>query len=354
MGWKGSMIIIQDPGNVRDDKKLLSALGLDNYTFSEETLLDECLYPDDNSINIGYFNNTIIICDGFQIIDDFINDVTTYKERQLISIYPESEILSIAFLSTTNFHGYSLIDKGHKVRVKAIDADNGKILDGGEFLSEEIVLYNKGFVDGNTMYWSYEDLPDDKFEENQLLEDFSFEVAKRLLGVRIDADEGDQLLFETPFKKYLPSNQLVSSNISSMRGKWTGYYEYGPLYGDELYGKKVAFNLDLSDIDDGTFEGECQDLEGVGSQKGFAKISGFINDNFISFTKEYVSAWMVDETSEELTDHKVLNSQLAYKGTYNSFKHEFTGEWEINSNIKFPDGSSSEQIDYGIWSMKRG
>lgn len=108
MGLNASMIIIQNPENFSDEQILLSSLGLDNYKFVEQTVLDECIYPSDESISIGYYNNSIIICDGFKLIDAFITDVITYKERQLISIFPESEILAVACLSTINFHGYSL------------------------------------------------------------------------------------------------------------------------------------------------------------------------------------------------------------------------------------------------------
>lgn len=355
MGWKGSMIIIQNPENVTDETKLLSALGFDNYEFAENTSLDESLFTDDKSVSIGYFNNSIVVCEGFQIIDSFINDIVTYKERQLINLFPNSEILSVAFLSTVNFHGYALLSKGHKVRIKSIDADYGKTLDAGELLTEETIIYNKGTVENGTIYWVFENLPEDRFEESQLLEDFSFEVAKRILGVRLDTDEGDQLLFDTTFKKYLPTNASSSISINSVDGKWSGYYEYGPLYGEDVYGKRVEFKLDLIDLTEGTFEGVCQDLEGIGSNKGLAKIKGFINEHFISFTKEYDSIWMIDETGkEEPNDPRVLSSQLSYKGTYNPFRQEFTGEWEILSSIKFFDGSISDEIVYGTWAMRKG
>lgn len=204
-------------------------------------------------------------------------------------------------------------------------------------------------------YWKFEELPNELFTEDQMLEDFTFSVSKRLLGVKLDIDEGDLLFFEVPFRKYQPDSSADQSLLTSMKGSWIGYYEYGPLYGEEIYGKRVEFRLDLEDLTEGTFEGVCQDLEGIGSNKGLAKIKGFINDNFISFTKEYDSIWMIDETGkEEPNDPRVLSSQLSYKGTYNPFRQEFTGEWEILSSIKFFDGSISDEIVYGTWAMRKG
>lgn len=128
------MIIIQNPENFSDEKSLLSSLGLDNYNFVEQTVLDECIYPNDDSISIGYYNNSIIICEGLKLMDAFITDVISYKERKLISLFPDSEILAIACISTSNFHAYSLIDGGYKVRLKSIDADHGKTFDSGDLL----------------------------------------------------------------------------------------------------------------------------------------------------------------------------------------------------------------------------
>lgn len=355
MGWNASMIIIQNPENFSDEKSLLSSLGLDNYNFVEQTVLDECIYPNDDSISIGYYNNSIIICEGLKLMDAFITDVISYKERQLISLFPDSEILAIACISTINFHAYSLIDGGYKVRLKSIDADHGKTFDSGDLLKEEIEIFEKSVVENGVNYWKFEELPNELFTEDQMLEDFTFGVSKRLLGVKLDIDEGDLLFFEVPFRKYQPNSSANQSLLTSMKGSWIGYYEYGPLYGEEIYGKRVEFRLDLDDLTEGTFEGVCQDLEGIGSNKGLAKIKGFIKEHFISFTKEYDSMWMIDETGkEEPNDPRVLSSQLSYKGTYNPFRQEFTGEWEILSSIKFPDGSISEGIVYGTWAMKKG
>lgn len=355
MGWKASMIIIQNPSNFNDEQLLLSSLGLENYVFHEQTVLDECIYQNDESISIGYYNNNIIICEGFKLVGGFITDTTTYLERQLISIFPDSEIISVACLSTINLHAYTLINKGYKVRLKAIDADNGLSFDLGNYIQEELEIYNDSTIENGIRYWKYKETPNEIFKEDQLLEEFTFGISKRLLGVRLDSEEGEHLLFEVPFRKYLPDPSADLIQLTSMSGTWVGYYEYGPLYGDKLYGNKVGFKLDINDQDDGSFEGLCQDLEGGGTKIGLAKISGFTNNNFISFTKEYPTIWTADESEKEETRKpKILNSQLSYKGNYNPYKKEFSGEWEILASIKYPDGSLSEQITYGTWAMKKG
>jgi hypothetical protein len=59
MGWKVSMIIIQNPDNSSNEKLLLEKLGLGNYEYIGDTQLDECIAPLDKSINIGYYNGSL-------------------------------------------------------------------------------------------------------------------------------------------------------------------------------------------------------------------------------------------------------------------------------------------------------
>jgi hypothetical protein len=80
------------------------------------------------------------------------------------------------------------------------------------------------------------------FYEDQMMEDFTFGVAKRLLGVRIDTEESDLLMEEVVFKKYIKSinNSSYLANPISMHGQWIGQFVYGPEYGDEMHGEKSA------------------------------------------------------------------------------------------------------------------
>lgn len=353
MGWKVSMLIIQNPENFSDEALLFEKLGLTNYKYSSDTVLDECICPFDKSINIGFYNGSIIICDGFSLIDSFINDLTTYKERELIKLFPQSELLTVACISTTNAHGYSLIKTGIKTRVKMIDADNGFMYNLGEQFEEEQKIYARSKLVNGQHVWEFDFLPGDEFKEDQMMEEFTFEVAKRLLGVRIDLDEGDKLLFEVPFKKYLPNLEMEQHELNSMSGKWIGEFEYGPLYGDELYGQKASFELTIEENKQGEFSGTCIDLDGIGAHDSIADIKGFRDNNFISFVKEYPKHLNFDLDNNLVENQNMLQSSLSYKGTYNPFTGKFTGEWEIHSIWKTDNGGTQEDIVYGTWDMKR-
>jgi hypothetical protein len=43
MGWKASMIIIQNRESFSNEKELLTALGLSDFDYAGTTLLDECI-----------------------------------------------------------------------------------------------------------------------------------------------------------------------------------------------------------------------------------------------------------------------------------------------------------------------
>ncbi|MDR1054390.1 MAG: hypothetical protein LBL90_00825 [Prevotellaceae bacterium] len=199
MGWKASMIIIQNPDNVKDDDIILKAFGMGQRKYACNTTLDECIYPRDESINIAYYNGSIIICDDFQLSGKFIMEEISTEERTIIKLFPDSEILTVSCLSLTTFHGYSLIRNGKRVRAKAMSADDGFYINIGDPIEEEKAIYAQGELRHGKYYWTHED---NEYTEDQLMEDFTFGIAKRLLGVRIDESEGEELMDEVLFSKY--------------------------------------------------------------------------------------------------------------------------------------------------------
>lgn len=127
MGWKASLIIIENPDNFRDEHAILDAIGKGNYTAKDKTTLEECIYPNDKSINIGFYNGNIVIGDDYQMTTNSLEraqDLSlTLEEKRLVELFPKSEIIIIACHSVVNYHGYSLIQNGQKIRLKTISAE---------------------------------------------------------------------------------------------------------------------------------------------------------------------------------------------------------------------------------------
>lgn len=124
MGWKASMIIIENPDNFEDETALLKAVGKSNFQFQAATTLEECIYPGDKSINIGKYNGNIIISDDYQITTETLeraeNLNLSIEEENLCKLFPKSEIITIACHSVVNYQGYSVIKNSKKVRLKTL------------------------------------------------------------------------------------------------------------------------------------------------------------------------------------------------------------------------------------------
>lgn len=208
MGFKASMIIVRQPSAAISDEELLKKLGFVDVTFSGDTTFEECMYPNDKSINIGHYNDCIIISDDYQLttpleLSKYPQLLSDY-ETVLTNIYPDKEILTVACHSAVNYHLYSLVKNGQKLRFKKV-VHGEPLIEFGDKIEEEdkVYAYSK-IIDGQRMFRStYKD--DEIYDntEDQMMESFTFGVAKRHLGVMISTSEDEELMFEIPFKKYL-------------------------------------------------------------------------------------------------------------------------------------------------------
>lgn len=210
MGFKTSMIMVKKPSKTVSDEELLKKLGFANFSFSGETFLETCMHPRDNSINIGNYNDCLIITDDFQLTTSL--DLTKIPqsfsdyEKVLTNLCPDTEVLTVACHSGTNYHLYSLVKNEQKLRFKKILSDE-PILEYGDRIEEEesVYAYSK-IINEQLLFRSiYRNKEVYEYTEDQMMEAFAFGVAKRHLGVMISTDEDDELVFETPFKKYAVS-----------------------------------------------------------------------------------------------------------------------------------------------------
>jgi len=202
------MIIIKDPSIKLTDSDLLEKLGIVNFSFSGDTTLEECMYPTDKSFNIGEFNNCKIICDDYQLttlleVSPKPENLSDY-EKSLSDIFSNSEILTVACHSAVNYHLYSLVKNGQKIRYKKVVHGETLVEFGGRIEQEEKIYASSKIIDGQRMFKSSfndEDIYDNT--EDQMMEDFTFGVAARHLGVTISTSDDEELMFETQFRKYL-------------------------------------------------------------------------------------------------------------------------------------------------------
>src|SRR6185503_13046802 len=98
----------------------------------------------------------------------------------------------------------------------------------GARTSEEENIYKDSHKKDGQNYWKDEHDPEYEYTEDQLMEKFTFEFAKRRLGVLIDHDEGDELQFHTSFKKFIRPKQTKDTKtntdiLQKKNYKWLPY-----------------------------------------------------------------------------------------------------------------------------------
>lgn len=206
MGFKSSMVTVTNPSATLSERDLLDRLGFTHFEFTADTTLEECMYPGDKSLNIGYYNNSLIICDDYQLsglLETISPESAAGYEQVLSALFPGSEVLTTACHSAVNYHLYALAKDGKRIRFKDISSETS-LREFGRHLQEEDEVYKLSkVVDGKRLFTSnYSDKEEYEYEEDQMMEAFTFGVAKRHLGVLLDYDESETLTFNTPFKKY--------------------------------------------------------------------------------------------------------------------------------------------------------
>lgn len=136
-------------------------------------------------------------------------------------------------------------------------------------------------------------------------------------------------------------------NIS---GKWKGVIVYGPEY-EELENQELHFTAEFTqNLDE--FTGIAKDVSGIGCNPDTASIRGFIENQSISFIKQYTSTLLLGENGQEL-DRNTPGPEINYWGEYDINLHQFSGHWEIYTEPEALDDGWIEYICSGTWTMKR-
>lgn len=334
MGWKLSSIIINPKTDINYES-LLNKLGFENLKKIENQYFDSAMYPDNDKVFLGVYKNNLIICADNLPLNFFDKNISD-TEKKLIELFPKSEICAVSLQSNINHFGFAIIRNGEKIRAKAGDADLGTILDIGEPLEQEKELLSKSKIDkdGQRLYY-FEDNIHEPYLENQVGENFVFEIFKRYTGESFDSD--DELL-DSVFEGFTFSKKAFSFD-KYFSGNWQGQFIYGDSYRDLLRGEKQNFLISLT-VENGQLQGTCIDDNKQSDNP--ATINGFIINNFICFEKKYTFEYVLDEKGQTQKDISKQSSNIAYSGLYDPLTDSFKGVWQIENN-KFD----------GQWTMKR-
>ena len=133
-------------------------------------------------------------------------------------------------------------------------------------------------------------------------------------------------------------------------GQWQGFFRYGPEYGN-LEDAEAEFRLFVENVQDGQFTGRIIDWNGTGANGEVAMVTGYVNDDFISFTKQYHHFHIIDDfgNTEELPDQP--GHLVDYEGYYNYKTSSFVGTWAIVMVVAHTPEMTQELTMTGTWHM---
>lgn len=189
MGYKISTIIIDNLDNIQDDATILEKLGLTDFLKTGTTSFDESNSPLDYSINIGFYQNFIIINDDFRFTESFYAQKMSDIELKFCQLFPKSKILNVCCISTNYFQGYNLIENGKRLRGKTNEQDHG--------FSENFIPLRK--------YGTISKKEEALFNLND--DEFIIEIIKHVMGIEIyDYDKKDAIR-DVVFNKYQNENE---------------------------------------------------------------------------------------------------------------------------------------------------
>jgi hypothetical protein len=132
---------------------------------------------------------------------------------------------------------------------------------------------------------------------------------------------------------------------------WTGVIHYGKNY-RRLKDKEIYFELEIKQ-DGEKITGISMDTGGFGASPDPATIKGEINENKISFIKQYSSRHFLNSKGEMIVDKSQPGPEIFYTGIYNDEDESFSGDWLMKIKFKLFKLLPLTFNFGGSWTMKR-
>jgi hypothetical protein len=210
MGWKASCILVNerapgylgsmpphDPGRA---EKLIADLGLGRHRSCGKTTFDEGIYPE--RLVVGAYDGAAIIGDP-RIIDSCSSLGDDPLMRRVLGLFPQAAVLRIALQSVVNLFGYEYFEGGKLLRGYAGCADEGVMLDVGDWLPEERPHFERSVVrDGKRFFHADINGAAEEFDASAFGEELVFEVMGRFFGCRPDRAKGESDPLELPMEAF--------------------------------------------------------------------------------------------------------------------------------------------------------
>lgn len=136
--------------------------------------------------------------------------------------------------------------------------------------------------------------------------------------------------------------------MDKLNGKWLGSYTIDPEFGQD----DKVFNFELTlHVDDDDVSGEIKDISESEQSPGIAKVTGFVDDNEISFIKQYPALFLRNDHDEIIIDKSKEHPEIHYHGHISDNSME--GNWDMEAGVLFKVGEFHSQLISGKWKIER-
>ncbi len=136
--------------------------------------------------------------------------------------------------------------------------------------------------------------------------------------------------------------------MDTLNGKWLGTYSIDTELEQDV--KEFRFELNLR-VEDDDISGEINDISEKDQSPGIAKITGFIDDNEISFIKQYPALFLRNEDGEIIIDKTKEHPEIHYHGVIS--ENSMEGEWDMEAGVLFKVGQFHSQLITGSWKIEK-
>ncbi|MDT7832897.1 hypothetical protein RQM59_10935 [Flavobacteriaceae bacterium S356] len=137
-----------------------------------------------------------------------------------------------------------------------------------------------------------------------------------------------------------------------VKGKWTGYYQYGVGYNLPFFAERVKIDVTLVTDSLGNIQGTMTERHDSYAVPLESSIKGFIDFELISFIKSYDAS---PEIKEDYSGIEIGKGSLNvdYSGLVDQKNGALYGEWVIEEKFVNNDGQNDIEFFTGIWMLKR-
>ncbi len=114
-----------------------------------------------------------------------------------------------------------------------------------------------------------------------------------------------------------------------MKNKWIGSLTFDPAKPGVLSDKVVACEFEILLDDEGGISGHYKDADYFAVTETTARITGFVDENFLSIVAHFPVKGLYDADGKFYLDADQLNHEMAFYGDLDESGDLISGNWEI-------------------------